>query len=68
MLSLPSCVSLHFIGPEQAIRYAVLLLDIFDIARQDFDELLIETKGRGVWWLRFAVRPDNNRRRMNFIR
>ncbi len=56
------------IGPEQAIRYVTLMLDTFDIARQDFDELLIETKGRGVWWLHFAVRPKDNRRRMNFIR
>ncbi len=56
------------IGPEQAIRYATLMLDIFDIARQDFDELLIETKGSGVWWLHFAVRPKDNRRKLNFIR
>ncbi len=56
------------IGPEQAIRYAAMMLDIFDIARQDFDELLIETRGRGVWWLHFAVRSKDNRRRMNFIR
>ncbi len=54
------------IGPKQAFCYATLMLDIFDLARQDFDELLIETKGRGVWWLHFAVRPKNNRRRMNF--
>jgi len=56
------------IGPEQAIRYAVLLLDIFDLARQDFDELLIEKNVKGVWWLHFAVRPNDNRRKMNFIR
>ncbi len=56
------------IGPEQAIRYAVLLLDIFDLAKHDFDELLIETRGKGIWWLHFAVRPKDNRRRMNFIR
>ncbi len=61
-------VDIRCIGPEQAIRYAALMLDIFDIARHDFDELLIETKGRGIWWLHFAVRPKDNRRRMNFIR
>ncbi len=61
-------VDIRCIGPEQAIRYAVLMLDIFDLARQDFDELLIETKGRGVWWVHFAVRPKDNRRRMNFVR
>ncbi len=56
------------IGPEQAIRYATMMLDIFDISRQDFDELLIERNDRGRWWLHFAVRPKDNRRRMNFIR
>ncbi len=61
-------VDIRCIGPEQAIRYAALMLDIFDIAKHDFDELLIETKGRGIWWLHFAVRPKDNRRRMNFIR
>ncbi len=61
-------VDIRCIGPEQAIRYAALMLDIFDIAKHDFDELLIETKGKGIWWLHFAVRPKDNRRRMNFIR
>ncbi len=61
-------VDIRCIGPEQAIRYAVLMLDIFDLGRQDFDELLIEKKGRGVWWLHFAVRPKNNRRHLNFVR
>ncbi len=56
------------IGPEQAIRYATLMLDLFDLSRQDFDELLIERNDRGRWWLHFAVRPRDNRRRMNFIR
>ncbi len=55
------------IGPEQAIRYAVLMLDIFDLARQDFDELLIEKNAKGVWWLHFAVRPKGNRRKLVFL-
>ncbi len=61
-------VDIRCIGPEQAIRYATLMLDIFDLAKHDFDELLIETKGSGIWWLHFAVRLKDNRRRMNFIR
>ncbi len=61
-------VDIRCVGPEQALRYAVVMLDIFDMARQDFDELLIETKGKGVWWLHFAVRLKDNRRRINMMR
>ena len=52
---------------EQALRYAAILLDISDQSREDFDELLIEQKGR-VIWIHFAVRPSGNRRRCNFKR
>jgi hypothetical protein len=41
------------------------LLDISDMSREDFDELLIEQKG-SVIWIHFAVRPTGNRRRTNF--
>ena len=47
---------------EQALRYAAILLDISDMSREDFDELLIEQK-RSVVWIHFAVRPSGNRRR-----
>ena len=50
-----------------ALRYAAILLDISDMSREDFDELLIEQKGR-VIWIHFAVRPSGNRRRCNFKR
>ena len=44
------------------LRYAAILLDISDMSREDFDELLIEQK-RSVVWIHFAVRPSGNRRR-----
>ena len=48
-------------GMEQALRYAVILLDISDESQEDFDELL--------YWLHFAVRPPSqeNRRKIRFI-
>ena len=58
-------VDIRCIGMEQALRYAAILLDISDMSREDFDELLIEQK-RSVVWIHFAVRPTGNRRRTNF--
>jgi hypothetical protein len=61
-------------GIEQALRYAVILLDISDESREDFDELILEQRGN-VCWLHFAVRPEKggpndersrNRRRIAF--
>jgi uncharacterized protein YcbK (DUF882 family) len=60
-------VDIRCIGMEQALRYASILLDISDMSREDYDELLIEQKGR-VIWIHFAVRPSGNRRRTNFKR
>ena len=57
-------VDIRCIGMEQALRYAAILLDISDMSREDFDELLIEQK-RSVVWIHFAVRPWGNRRRCN---
>ncbi len=53
-------------GPEQAIRYATILLDIADESREAFDELIIEHKGIS-WWVHFAVRPEGNRRKILFL-
>ena len=50
-------VDIRCIGMEQALRYAAILLDISDMSREDFDELLIEQK-RSVVWIHFAVRPQ----------
>jgi len=60
-------VDIRCIGMEQALRYASILLDISDMSREDFDELLIEQR-RNVVWIHFAVRPSGNRRRCNFKR
>ena len=62
-------VDIRVAGMEQALRYAVILLDISDESREDFDELLLERSPRGTYWLHFAVRPPSqeNRRKIRFI-
>ena len=60
-------VDIHVTGPEQAIRYACILLDIADESKRDFDELLIERSPKGTYWVHFAVRPKDNRRKVRFI-
>ena len=57
---------IRVLGMEQALRYAVLLLDIADRQKKDFDEIILERSEKSIW-LHFAVRPDNNRRRIKFI-
>ena len=54
-------------GIEQAMRYAVILLNYADNTMQEFDELLIERSKKGTYWLHFAVRPKDNRRKVIFI-
>ena len=61
-------VDIHVSGFEQAIRYAAILLDISDGTKRDYDELFIEKNSSGRYWLHFAVRPKDNRRKMNFIK
>ena len=60
-------VDIRVTGPEQAIRYACILLDIADESKCDFDELLIERSPKGGYWVHFAVRPKDNRRKVRFI-
>ena len=60
-------VDIRVLGLEQAIRYACILLDIADEKGHDFDELLIERSPKGMYWLHFAVRPKNNRKKVRFI-
>ena len=54
-------------GMEQALRYAVILMDYADESKQEFDELLIERNRYGAIWVHFAVRPKENRRKILFI-
>ena len=61
-------VDIHVSGFEQAIRYASILLDISDGTKQDYDELFLEKNSAGRYWIHFAVRPKDNRRKMNFIK
>ena len=60
-------VDIRCAGFEQAVRYASILLDIADDTRQDYDELFIERKKGGRYWLHFAVRPEDNRRKTGFL-
>ena len=60
-------VDIRVAGIEQAMRYAVILMDYADETKQDYDELLIERNKSGGYWLHFAVRPKDNRRKLCFM-
>ena len=53
-------------GIEQAIRYAFILLDISEESQEDFDELFIERSAKSIW-VHFAVRPCENRHKVDFL-
>ena len=58
-------VDIRCYGPEQMIRMAGILLDIADGTKRDFDELILEKRGT-TYWIHFAVRPKDNRRKILF--
>ena len=58
-------VDIRCLGPEQMIRYACLLLDTADENGWVFDELIQEKRGT-TYWIHFAVRPKENRRKILF--
>ena len=58
-------VDIKCYGPEQMIRIAGILLDISDGTKRDFDELIQEKRGT-TYWIHFAVRPKDNRRKIIF--
>ena len=60
-------VDIKVAGMEQALRYAVILMDYADESKQEFDELLIEKNRYGAIWVHFAVRAKENRRKVLFI-
>ena len=60
-------VDIKVLGIEEALRYAVILLNYADLADEKFDELLIERSPRGTYWLHFAVRQKENRRKVVFL-
>ena len=60
-------VDIKVFGIEEALRYAVILLNYADLADEKFDELLIERSPKGGYWVNFEVRPKENRRKIRFI-
>ena len=58
-------VDIGCLGPEQMIRYACILLDTADENGWVFDELIQEKRGT-TYWIHFAVRPKDNRRKILF--
>ena len=60
-------VDIRCVGIEQALRYANILMDIADGMKRDYDELLIERNKQGRYWIHFAVRPHDNRRRTAIV-
>ena len=58
-------VDIRCYGPEQMIRMASILLDIADGTKREFDELILEKRG-STYWIHFAVRPKDNRRKILF--
>ena len=60
-------VDIRCAGFEQALRYANILMDIADGTKRDYDELFIERSKQGRYWIHFAVRPKDNRRKTAFI-
>lgn len=61
-------VDIHCEDIVQALRYANILLDIADGTKRDFDELFIERNKQGRYWIHFAVRPKENRRKVAILR
>jgi len=60
-------VDIRCSGAEQAIRYATILMDYANESKQDYDELFIEKNKYGRYWVHFAVRPQENRRKIGFL-
>ena len=58
-------VDIRCYGPEHMVRMAGILLDIADGTKRDFDELILEQRGT-TYWIHFAVRPKDNRRKILF--
>ena len=60
-------VDIRCYGIEQAIRYATIIIDYADESKQEFDELYIEKNKYNYYWVHFAVRPSDNRRKICFL-
>ena len=51
---------------KQAVRYAAILIEIFDEHKKDWDEIILE-RNRTKFWLHFAVRKEGNRRKVTCV-
>ena len=60
-------VDIRCYGIEQAIRYATILMDYADESKEEFDELFIEKNKYNCYWVHFAVRPKDNRRKISIL-
>ena len=60
-------VDIRCSGAEQAITFAYILLDYAKESQSEFDELFIEKNKYGRYWVHFAVRPKDNRRKIAFL-
>ena len=60
-------VDIRCSGIEQAIEYAAILIGYARESQQDYDELFIEKNKYGRYWVHFAVRPKDNRRKIGFL-
>ena len=60
-------VDIRCSGIEQAITFAYILLDYARESQSEFDELFIEKNKYGRYWVHFAVRPRENRRKICFL-
>jgi len=60
-------VDIRCSGIEQAIEYAAILIGYARETQQDYDELFIEKNKYGRYWVHFAVRPSDNRRKIGFL-
>ena len=60
-------VDIRCSGIEQAIEYAAILIGYARETQQDYDELFIGKNKYGRYWVHFAVRPKDNRRKVAFL-
>ena len=59
-------VDIRCMGVEHAVHLMDTVIRIADQKKQDFDELFLEKRG-SVYWIHFAVRPEDNRRKISFF-
>ena len=59
-------VDIRCMGVEHAVHLMDTVIRIADQKKQDFDELFLEKRG-SVYWIHFAAKPEDNRRKIGFI-